>query len=112
VAELKTGVLKSRPETIHILGYEYSVEYVDKPSEVDLYKRDSLWGQIDFWTRSIRVLDNGRGDADVWESILHETLHGVVSALRMGEGKVSEEHTIELLALGLVDTFSRNGWIA
>ncbi len=35
------------PEKVNILGIEYTVVYVDSASDVDVHKRESLWGQID-----------------------------------------------------------------
>ena len=46
------------PNKVNILGVEYKIFYFDKPSEVYIYKRESFWGQIDYWTRTIRVYKN------------------------------------------------------
>jgi len=54
-----------KPNKVNILGIEYSITYLDKPSDVDIYKRESLWGQIDYWTRTIRIYDNGRPEEDI-----------------------------------------------
>ena len=43
-----------KPTNVNILGVDYTIEYTDRPSDVDMYKRESLWGQVDFWTRTIR----------------------------------------------------------
>lgn len=101
-----------KPTQANILGVVYSITYVDKPSEVDIYKRESLWGQIDYWTRTIRVYDNGRSLTDIWETIIHEVLHGIVERLHLkalGEDKNHDE--LDLIALALVDVFNRNGWM-
>ncbi|MBU1067202.1 hypothetical protein KKE60_05415 [Patescibacteria group bacterium] len=97
-----------RPTSINILGVKYSIEYLDKPSEVDLFKRQSLWGQIDYWTRSIRVYDKERSSEDLWWTIWHEVLHGIVEALKI---KVlnDKEDEIDLLALAITDVLFRNG---
>ena len=102
--------LSKRPEAVNILGRVYSIEYVDNPAEVDLYKRKSLWGQIDYWTRTIRVYDNGKPDGDVWETVLHEVVHGIVTDLNLDDVKLDED-TVGLLALALTDTLVRNGWL-
>lgn len=39
------------PSKVKVFDVVYSVEYLDKPSEVDLFKRESLWG-------SMRLLDS------------------------------------------------------
>ena len=99
-----------KPKFVNILGVEYYIEYVDKPSEVDIFKRQSLWGQIDYWTRTIRVYDNGRPAEDVWQTIFHEVLHGIQNALHIDKLK-DDEPTIDVLATSLVDTLFRNGWM-
>jgi len=105
-----TGANPSRPDSVNILGNIYQIEYHDKPSEVDIFKRDSLWGQIDFWTRTIRVYDNGRSIEDRWHTIIHEVLHGIITALKLDKFK-DDEDTVDLLALALVDTMFRNEWL-
>ena len=101
------------PETVNILGIEYKITYVDKPSEVDIYKRKSLWGQIDYWTRTIRIYQDGeRPKEDIWETILHEILHGIDESLHMGlfQGDDGEDK-IDILALALTDVLFRNRWM-
>lgn len=101
-----------KPTNVNILGVEYSITYVDKPSEVDIYKRESLWGQLDYWTRSIRIFDDGkRPDADVFQAILHEVLHGVAEALKLELNKPERHDELDLIALALTDVFFRNEWI-
>lgn len=100
-----------RPTSINILGKVYSVEYVDKPSDVDIYHRQSLWGQIDHWTHSIRVYDSGDNGQEILDTILHEVLHGIVWALKMDDSKVDDETTVSLLAMALADVMTRNGWL-
>ena len=100
------------PDKVNILGIRYTIEYVDRPSDVDIFKRTSLWGQIDYWTRSIRVYNNGLSEEDVWGTILHEVIHGIVNALhisRFDDDKANDD--IDLLAMALVDTAVRNGWV-
>lgn len=98
-----------RPERVNILGKEYHIDYKDTPSEVDLFKRESLWGQMDPWTRTIRIYDADRQPQDLWETLLHE----IIEALRLDLHLDSlEDHDeLELLALALADTLWRNGWV-
>lgn len=99
-----------RPDNINILGVVYKVTYVDKPSDADIYKRDSLWGQIDFWTRTIRVYDNGdRPGEDIWHTILHEVIHGIEEALNLKSLKEAHDD-VDVLSLALIDVIFRNGW--
>ena len=109
--------MKSRPESLVILGTNYSIEYCDKPSEVDIFKRDSLWGQVDYWTRTIRIYDNGRNITDVWHSIIHEMLHVFGQQLKLnifdkGYSEDKDKHEeLDIVAFALVDTLFRNDLI-
>ena len=102
----------SRPDSVIILGKRYEITYTDKPSDVDIYQRRSLWGQIDLWTRTIRVYDNRRSIEDLWETILHEVLHGIVIELNIKalDGD-SHEDDIDILALALMNVMFSNRWL-
>lgn len=100
-----------KPRKVNILGIEYSITYVDNPSEVDIYKRTSMWGQIDYWTRTIRIYDNGRPVEDVFQSVMHEVLHGISEELKLRLSKDENHDELDILALALTDVFFRNGWI-
>ncbi|KKL20623.1 hypothetical protein LCGC14_2453570 [marine sediment metagenome] len=99
-----------KPDKVNIHGVIYTIEYFNKPSEVDIFKRDSLWGQIDYWTRTIRVYDNNRNTQDIWKTIMHEILHGIASDLNLKDLDKNED-TIDMLARSLVDTLFRNDWL-
>lgn len=104
-----------RPDKIVVLGISYTVEYKDNPAEVDSQKRSSLWGQVDYWDRSIRVYAKDKDDEDVWGTIFHEVLHIIaeefnISALRDCTDKKTHEE-LDLLSLALTDVLFRNGWI-
>ena len=100
------------PTSVNILGIIYTVEYHDKPSEVDIFKRKSLWGQIDYWTRTIRIYDNGGPAQDVWQTIIHEVLHGILTMLHLDKLYTEDAHDeMGSLALALADVFIRNGWL-
>lgn len=102
-----------RPDVINILGIKYQILYVDKPSEVDTFKRESLWGQVDYWTRTIRIYDNGRSDEDVWQIILHEVLHVIAEGLKLKALSNEKNHDeLDILALALTDTIFRNQWFS
>jgi len=102
----------SRPDSVNILGKRYQIEYTDTPSNVDIYRRESLWGQIDLWTRTIHVYDNRRSIEDLWETILHEVLHGIVIELNIKalDGD-SHEDDIDILALALMNVMFSNRWL-
>lgn len=100
----------SLPDKVNILGKHYPITYVDKPSEVDMRKRVSLWGQIDYWTRTIRIYDNRVSTEDIWHTILHEVLHAIVQELHLKK-LTDDEDTLDLLALALTDVLVRNNWL-
>jgi len=102
-----------KPGSVNIIGIVYTIEYVDKPSEVDIHKRESLWGQIDHWTRTIRIYDDGnRPPEDIWQTIIHEVLHGIASLLKLEVLEDEDNHDeLDILALALVDVLFRNDWI-
>jgi len=101
-----------KPTSVIILGVTYSIEYVDRPSDVDINKHDSMWGQMDYWTRSIRIYDKGLADVDLWRTILHEIFHGICGHLHLKTFNDESNHDdLDLLALALADVFFRNGWM-
>ena len=100
-----------KPTSVNILGKIYSIDYKDNPAEVDLYKRESLWGQIDYWTRTIRIYDNKTANGDIWQSIWHEVLHAITNELNLVLGKNEHHDDLDVLALALSDTLARNGWL-
>ncbi len=105
------------PAKLKLLDIEYQIAYVDTPSEVDLDRRDSMWGQTDYWSRSIRILVNdGMLPADVWNSIWHETLHALCDHLKLraeSEGLIGGDETlVNLLAVGINTIVRDNGWLA
>jgi len=97
-----------KPNKIIIFGKTYNITYCDKPSEVDIYHRESLWGQIDYWTRTIRIYNNFRNEKDIWHNLIHEIIHGILSELHFDEE--NKNHTfIDKLALGLMNVLYDNG---
>ena len=97
---------------VNILGKEYTVEVVEKPSDVDINKQDSLWGQVDYWTRTIRVY-KAVNINDQLHVLLHEMVHAIVEELHIDSISRAKdyENIVDLLALGLMDTLTRNGWL-
>ena len=101
-----------KPTQVNILGKEYQIAYCDNPANVDMYHRESLWGQIDFWTQTIRIYDNDRPGEAIIEALLHEILHGIHTELRMKCFDDDAGHvTLSLIAMALADVFTRNGWL-
>jgi len=101
-----------RPDKVNILGKEYSIEYCDKPSDVDIYKRQTMFGQIDHWTLTIRIY-SGTTEDEMFDSLIHEVLHGICENLKIKTitGSSDYEDVISLLSLGLSDFLTRNKWV-
>jgi len=103
---------ETRPATVNILGKHFSIQYVDRPSDVDIHGRKSLWGQCDHWTHSIRVYAPPNfSHVEIWDTILHEVIHVLVAELRI-KPLEDQDDAVGLLALGVADTLFRNGWIS
>ena len=101
-----------KPKLVNVLGIEYKIIYVDNPADVDRNKRESLWGQIDYWERIIRIYDNGRPDEDIFQTLMHELIHAIDAALHLGIVDEDNGHdNIDLVALALTDMLFRNDWI-
>lgn len=100
-----------KPKKVNILGKEYSIKYVNNPAEVDRNQRESLWGQIDYWKREIRIYGS-RKIQDIWDTIIHEILHGIDEELHL-ELFNSEAGEIlnERLSMALTDVLFRNNFL-
>ncbi|MDD5006874.1 MAG: hypothetical protein PHC68_00560 [Syntrophorhabdaceae bacterium] len=99
-----------KPDKVNILGMTYKITYVDNPAEVDMFRRQSLWGQIDYWTRTIRIYDNGRTAEDIFETLIHEIIEGLKEELNIHAFE-NRHDDLELLSIGLADTLTRNGFV-
>lgn len=96
--------MKNLPTEIKLVDMVYKIEYCEKPSDVDIYKRSSLWGQIDYWTRTIRIYrTKDSNDGDTQQTILHELIHGIVDKFHIDqiEKHVDYEKIVDLLATGI-----------
>lgn len=100
--------LNSFPKEINILGIPYKIEYCNIPSNVDIHRRESMSGQIDFWSKTIRIYSGDRSVESTWHIIWHELLHGIVDVLNIDFKEDSEEDIIDRIALGLNDILIRN----
>lgn len=102
-----------KPDKVNILGNEYKIVYKENPSEVDSENRQSLLGQIDPWISEIRIYHGTNSNHDVWQSIIHEILHGICDGLHLKSLSHDDNHDeLDLLALSLTDILFRNDWIA
>lgn len=106
-----------KPNEVVIFGKKYSITYCSNPSDVDIFKRESMFGQTDFWTSSIRIYDNGRSEQDIMQTLMHEILHCIgwdlkLDILDKGSGRDQDKHDeLDVLALALVEILVGNGWV-
>jgi hypothetical protein len=102
-----------KPNSINILGKTYTVTYCDKVSDVDIYGRKSIWGQVDYWSRSIRVFA-GLPEAEILQTIIHEVLHAISCELhlKIWNYDTDDGHDeLDLVAMALADVMNRNNWL-
>lgn len=99
------------PSFINICGVDYTITYCDKPSDVDIAQRDSLWGQIDYWTRTIRIYKNSRPEEDVIHTILHEVWHAINEELHFDLDNKENHNKSDTCLKLLTDVLYRNKWI-
>lgn len=94
------------PTELKILDQTFSILYFDKASDVDPRGADTMYGYFDRWHHEIRIYNHdGFSEAEVWNSIIHESLHAIVEILKINEihdlSSYDEEHAVHLLATGL-----------
>ncbi len=89
------------PKEIKILSIPYKIEYCNNPSNVDIHKRESMVGQIDFWTNTIRIYIGSGCEEDVWHTIWHEVIHAIHHTLKIKWEEDKDEDIVDLLALGV-----------
>ena len=101
-----------KPKSVWVLGKKYSIDYVDKPSDVDIFGRKSLWGQIDYWTTSIRIYcGKNMDDTEIQSTLWHEIVHAIDTELHLGICKELKDETIDLLGMAVADVLQRNEWL-
>jgi hypothetical protein len=89
--------MSKRPETVHILGRNYSITY-------DLDNGD--FGSCDTMENEIEVRE-GLPPMEERDTVLHEIMHGIWAVMDVGHTKV-EEHVIRKMATGLALVFQHN----
>lgn len=106
-----------RPNEINILGIKYKVEYCDKPSDVDIFKRESCWGQIDYWTRTIRIYEHEFPHRDVWQTVFYEIIHGIIQQMHLEDLIIKDDYPhknmeklVDCLSLGIMNVLFENKW--
>lgn len=97
------------PASLNVLGREYLIEYKDKAFEVDVDEENTLWGQVDHKSGTIRVLKRP-ADA-MFHTIFHEVLHAIEERLGLSFSDEPSERVHRELTTAVVDTLLRNGWI-
>ena len=103
-----------KPDSVNILGKIYQITYCDKPSDVDIFRRESIWGQVDYWTHTIRIYNGAEYSESVIHTLLHEILHVITWELDIKsiDSKDDDGHDqLDRLALALADFLNRNKWL-
>jgi hypothetical protein len=102
-----------KPSKINILGRDFDVNYLATPKDVDSDGKDDLLGQTLHNKSELRILGTLK-QYDSAQTLLHEIIHVINEDLKLGlypkYGK-NWENIVDLLAIGILDTFSRNGWL-
>lgn len=91
------------PKEIELFGIPYEIEYCESTIDVDLNKRESLLGNIDFRNKKIRIHAKDKCPEAVWYILWHELVHGIIDTLRIkvNSSESDEEDIVDLLALGI-----------
>lgn len=92
------------PKRVNILGVVYKIEYTK-----DILEGDAV-GAIDYVDRTITIRNSGDA-VDVWGTIMHEVLHGVVHGAGAPLHLKMKHEDLDRLAVVLADTLIRNGWV-
>lgn len=79
----------------------YHIEYVNSPTDVDVHQREALWGQCDFWTKTIRIFKRDVPDSTIRHTVLHEVLHALGEALDIDQLTTDDENLVDRIATGL-----------
>ena len=103
------------PSTVMVGGIPHTVSYHDKPSDVDLFQRESMWGQHDPWTKSIRVYKDDNPYASIFKVLLHEIIHGYGVEWNMDELTShceKAEENVDVYVRMFFDILSSNPWMS
>lgn len=102
------GKMNKFPDSIIVLGNRYGIQY-DQPFPA---VKPTCFGYISYQSRLIFVKCAGRKLQDVWHTLTHEILHAICHEFKIiGLKGLGNERKIDVLALALVDTCFRNGFI-
>jgi len=107
----------NKPKELNICGIPFNLTYCDNLADVDLHKRETLYGQIDLTTQSIRIYDDNCNIEFIWKVIIHEVLHAIgdISSLDMldieGDKGKHTHNELNNLAAALTDFLFRNNLI-
>ena len=101
-----------RPKSVNILGATYKILYCLLPSDVDPQNRESLFGSCDYWSSTIRLYAGPEiTEEKLWQTLIHEVLHAIGHSLNLQINNEDHHEELDVLAITLFDTFSRNGWL-
>lgn len=80
-ARQRQAIFEKEAERIWALLGEWSGRQLGKPPTITIVKAHRGWvsGQANRWNARIRIGGRSTGGADVWETLAHELVHGVVN---------------------------------
>jgi len=91
------------PKMVTIFSKEFSITYVEEFSEVDRAKEESLYGQVDYRTNSIRIYKpKDYSLENTWHILLHEIVHIIKDNMNVDFQQDEEERIIDNFALGFM----------
>lgn len=97
------------PEVISFLSKKFNIKYFENVSDVDQYKEDSLFGQVNFRTNTIRIYKpEDSNTVNVLHTIFHEVIHIIKENLSIDFVNDEEERIIDNLAIGIVHLLVEN----
>jgi len=108
--------IKGLPKTLNICGFKYKIEYTTDTIKTDIFKRDSIYGQIDYVTRTMRIYIGDKKQlqkTEIINTILHEMIHGITTQNPLLEKMLGKDEELftSTFALLLTDTLIRNNLI-
>jgi len=99
-----------KPDVLNICGIPYKIRYCQHESDVDSERDKPFLGYINYKTQTINVYDKNCNIEFIWNTIMHEVLHGIAESV-CAKAFNDNEAELEPIARGLTDFLFRNDLI-
>jgi len=96
-----------KPDVLNICGIPYKIRYCKHEADVDTERDKPFLGYINYKAQTISVYDNECNIEFIWNTLLHEVLHGIAEAVHAKAFGGNEEE-LDAVARGLTDFLFRN----